>query len=423
MLGLTDSMETKLTFLLLGAGSRGSMFAEILAEDYAPGTLVAVAEPNPQSREKIAKLHNIPSERQFSSWEEALAQPKMANVVVNTTMDRHHVASAIAAFELGYHMLLEKPMASTLADCNKIADAARKAGMIASVCHSLRYNDVYAAIREVLRSGRIGDIVSVDQLEAVEHIHQSHSFVRGNWGNEGRSAFMLLAKSCHDIDILFDLVHDDCVRVSSFGSLSFFKKENAPAGAPARCLDGCPAEAECPYQAMKVYGTPGKGWGQSVGLTMTGDLLTQALQSGPYGKCVFQTDNDVVDHQVVSMEFKKGQTVTFTMTAFTPFGGRRIRIHGTKGYLEAATETRIVDVHEFWGEKKHETIEVPAREGGHGGADPLVLKTLIEAIETNNPSLVTTNLENSLMSHKIVFASERSRREGRVVLLSELEAN
>ncbi len=415
-------MNTNLTFLLLGAGSRGTMFAEILAEEYGPGTLVAVAEPNEERRTKIAELHNIPIKMQFSTWEEALARPKLADVVVNTTMDRDHVGSAVAAFKLGYHMLLEKPMASNLADCIQIANAADAAGKVASVCHSLRYNDVYTAVREVLRSGRIGDIVSVDQLEAVEHIHQSHSFVRGNWGNEGRSAFMLLAKSCHDIDILFDLVHDNCMRVNSFGSLSFFRKENAPVGAPKRCLDGCPAEPECPYHAWKVYGNPEKGWGRSVGLTMPGDALKQALQDGPYGKCVFQTDNDVVDHQVVSMEFAKGQTVTFTMTAFTPFGGRRIRIHGTKGYLEAATETRIIDIHEFWGEKKHETIEVPAREGGHGGADPLVMRSLIEAIETNNPALVTTNLKNSLESHKIVFAAERSRREGRVIQLNELDA-
>ena len=414
-------MHTNLTFMLLGAGSRGTMFAEILAEDYAPGTLVAVAEPNPERRAKIAALHNIPVDKQFETWEQALAQPKLCDVVINTTMDRHHIGSAVAAFELGYHMLLEKPMASSLADCEAIAAAGRKAGTIASVCHSLRYNDVYSAVRDVLRSGRIGDIVSVDQLEAVEHIHQSHSFVRGNWSNEGRSAFMLLAKSCHDIDILFDMVHDECVRVNSFGSLTFFRKENAPAGAPLRCLDGCPAEPDCPYHAWKVYGNPEKGWGRSVGLTMSGDALRQALQDGPYGKCVFQTDNDVVDHQVVSMEFAKGQTVTFTMTAFTPFGGRRIRVHGTMGYLEAETESRIVQVHEFWGEKRHETIEVPAREGGHGGADPLVMRTLIEAIETDNPSLVTTNLENSLMSHRIVFASERSRREGRVVQLSELD--
>lgn len=414
-------MDTKLTFMLLGAGSRGTMFAEILAEDYAPGTVVAVAEPNPERREKIASLHRIPVDRQFETWEQALAQPKLCDVVINTTMDLHHVASATKASELGYHMLLEKPMASNLADCIEIHEAAAKAGRIVSVCHSLRYNDVYAAVRGILHSGRIGEIVSVDQLEGVEHIHQSHSFVRGNWGNESRSAFMLLAKSCHDIDILFDLVNDECMRVNSFGSLKFFRKENAPAGAPLRCLDGCPAEPDCPYHAWKVYGNPEKGWGRSVGLTMHGDALVEALQTGPYGKCVFQTDNDVVDHQVVTMEFKQGQTVTFTMTAFTPFGGRRIRIHGTKGYLEAATETRIVEVTEFWGDKKHEVIEVPAREGGHGGADPLVMKTLIEAIETNNPSLVTTNLTNSLASHKIVFAAEQSRREGRVVHLSELK--
>lgn len=413
-------MQTKLTFLLLGAGARGTMFAEILATDYEKGTVIAVAEPNEERRAKIAEMHDIPSDRQFETWEQALAAPKMADVVINTTMDRDHIASATKALELGYHMLLEKPMASNLEDCVTIADAAAKSGQIVSICHSLRYNDVYRTVSEILQSGRIGDIVSVDQLEAVEHIHQSHSFVRGNWGNESRSAFMLLAKSCHDIDILFDLVHDDCVRVNSFGSLKFFTKQYAPTGAPERCLDGCPAENECPYHAMKVYGGD-KGWGRYVGLPKEPELLKPILQEGPYGKCVFQTDNDVVDHQVVTMEFAKGQTVTFTMTAFTHFGGRRIRIHGTKGYLEAATETLKVEVKEFWGEGKHEFIDVPKREGGHGGADPLVMQTLIEAIETNNPALVTTNTNNSLMSHKIVFAAERSRREGRVVYLKELD--
>lgn len=413
-------MQTTLTFVLLGAGARGTMFAEILAKDYAPGTVVAVAEPNPERRAKIAQMHEIPPERQFETWEQALAQPKLADVAINTTMDRHHIASAVLALELGYHMLLEKPMASNLEDCVAIADAAAKSGKIVSICHSLRYNDVYSAVRDVLASGRIGDIVSVDQLEAVEHIHQSHSFVRGNWGNEARSAFMLLAKSCHDIDILFDLVHDDCVRVNSFGSLKFFTKAYKPEGAPERCLDGCPVEDECPYHAMKVYGAE-KGWGRYVGLPRDPELLKPILQSGPYGKCVFQSDNDVVDHQVVTMEFAKGQTVTFTMTAFTHFGGRRLRIHGTKGYLEAATETRKIEVQEFWGEKKHEIIDIPEREGGHGGADPLVIGTLIRAIESGDPSLVTTNTDNSLKSHKIVFAAERSRREGRVVYLSELD--
>lgn len=395
------------------------MFAEILANDYAKGTVIGVAEPNPERRNKITEMHNIPEDRQFSTWEEALALGKIADVVINTTMDQQHVASSLQALDLGYQMLLEKPMASNIADCEAIAEAAARNNAIVSICHSLRYNDVYRTVREVLQSGRIGDIVSIDQLEAVEHVHQSHSFVRGNWGNEGRSSFMLLQKSCHDIDILFDLLQDRCQRVSSFGSLKFFTKAYAPEGAPERCLDGCPAEDECPYHAMKVYGAE-KGWGRYIGLPRDPELLTPILQSGPYGKCVFQTDNDVVDHQVVTMEFAKGQTVSFTMTAFTHFGGRRIRIHGTKGYLEAATETRKVEIQEFWGQKNHEVIDVPEREGGHGGADPLVIGTLIQAIETNNPGLVTTNIANSLESHRIVFAAERARREGKVIYLEQV---
>ncbi|RYG25494.1 Gfo/Idh/MocA family oxidoreductase [bacterium] len=411
-------MQRPLSFVLLGAGGRGRMFSQWLHDHVGPGAVVAVAEPNPLRREAICAEHGIPTDRCFSSWQELLAQPRLADVAINTTMDREHLTSAIAAMQGGYHMLLEKPMATNLDDCVEIDRVRRETGRIVSVCHSLRYHALYEEVRRVLRSGAIGDIVSLDQLEGVEHVHQSHSFVRGNWGNEERSTFMLLAKSCHDLDIIADLVDLPCERVSSYGSLKYFREENAPAGAPEYCVQGCPVAAKCPYYAPKVYGNP-NGWASHAGLSgLDHRQLLKVLETSPFGRCVFRTDNDVVDHQVVAMEFEGGVTATFTMTAFTPFQDRVLRIHGTKGYLEARVGKRTLDVWEFWEGNRHTRIELPEAEGAHGGADAQVMRRLIEAIQLEDPSSVTTSTYASLQSHAIVFAAERSRRTGQAVELA-----
>ncbi len=410
-------MERPLSFVLLGAGGRGRMFSEWLHDHVGPGAIVAVAEPDPARRERIGVAHGIPSERRYATWQELLAQPRLGDVAINATMDREHIASAVAAMRGGYHMLLEKPMATSLEDCVEIDRVRRETGRIVSVCHSLRYHALYAEVRRVLRSGAIGEIVSLDQLEGVEHVHQSHSFVRGNWGNEERSTFMLLAKSCHDLDIIADLVDLPCERVSSYGSLKYFDEAHAPQGAPEYCVQGCPVAAKCPYYAPKVYGRP-NGWADHAGLSGLGHReLLQALETSPYGRCVFRTDNDVVDHQVVAMEFEGGVTATFTMTAFTPFQDRVLRIHGTKGYLEARVGKRTLDFWEFWEDNRHTHIELPASEGAHGGADAEVMRRLIEAVQLEDPSSVTTSTYASLQSHAIVFAAERSRRTGQPVAL------
>lgn len=413
-------MERPLSFVLLGAGGRGSMFSRWLRDHVGPGSVVAVAEPDAERRNRICEEHNVPADRCFDSWQELLEQPKMADVVINTTMDREHIGSAIAAMRAGYHMLLEKPMATSVEDCIEIDRVRRETGRIVSVCHSLRYHALYAEVRKVLRSGAIGEIVSLDQLEGVEHVHQSHSFVRGNWGNEARGTFMLLAKSCHDIDIIADLLDVNCERVTSYGDLKFFNAKHAPPGAPQYCVQGCPAAAKCPYYAPKVYGK-NDGWAHHAGFVdLERPELIRRLATSPYGRCVFHTDNDVVDHQVVAMEFEGGVTATFTMTAFTPVMDRYLRIHGTKGYLEARIGERTLDVWEFWEGNRHSRITMPAMEGAHGGADGEVMRSLIEAVRLEDPSSVPTSTYASLRSHAIVFAAERSRHIGRAVEMNEI---
>jgi predicted dehydrogenase len=287
-----------------------------------------------------------------------------------------------------------------------------------AVCHVLRYTPHTVALKRLLADGAIGEVLSIEHLEPVGWWHAAHSYVRGNWGNEGRSSSMLLAKSCHDLDWLLAVVGRPCDRITSFGSLSYFTRAHQPEGAADRCLE-CPLEVEsvCPYSAKRIYLTAlERGaieWPLSV-ITddPSRDGVMAALRDGPYGRCVYACDNDVVDHQVVSMEFAGGVTASFTMTAFTTMRGRNTRIFGSHG--EITTDSQFITIDDFrTGER--EVIDTAASAddgaaGGHGGGDEALVAAFTAALRAGDPSLVPTTAEESLRSHLMVFAAERSRR-------------
>ena len=311
-------------------------------------------------------------------------------------------------------------MATSLADCRTIEAAQRKSGAMVAVCHSMRYHKGFATLCEIVKSGRIGEIVSLDQLEQVASWHQAHSFVRGNWSNEARATFMLMAKSCHDLDYIASLVGRPCRRVSSFGALNYFNRAHAPAGATPRCTDGCPAEPTCPYSALKqyVYADHLDHWPVDiVSPVHTREAHMEAIRTGPYGRCVYQCDNDVVDHQVVAMDFEGDITATFTMTAFTQRGGRLVRVHCTEG--EVSFDEHTITVRSFR-TNDIETIAIGPEIGGHGGGDNRVVRDWLDSIQQQAPEKIRTSAQESLRTHTIVFAAERSRREGRMVSLAEM---
>ncbi len=405
---------------VIGAGGRGWAFGNIVAGVPQWARVVAVAEPRREYRDAFARRHGLAADAVFDDWR-VLAEAKPAvDAVIVCTPDREHVGPAIAFLEQGRHLLLEKPMAPNLEDCRRIAAAQEKAGTITCVCHSLRYHLGFAALKELLRSGRIGRVVTVDQLEQVAWWHQAHSFVRGNWANESRSSFMLLSKSCHDIDFIAHLIDGECRRVQSFGSLSYFTAANAPAGSGERCIS-CGIEKSCPYSAVRHYvDADREDWPAAVvSADHSREAHLRAIREGPYGRCVWKTDNDVVDHQVVALEFESGVTATFTMTAFTQRTGRKIRVHGTEGEVEF-TEDRM-QVRTF-ADGRTEDIVFDSEAGGHGGGDERVVVSFLGAVRERNPSLVLTDVHESLRTHTIVFAAEQSRRQGRTVELEELGA-
>jgi predicted dehydrogenase len=412
--------EQPVRVAIIGAGNRGELFGDLIAGMPELGRVAAVAEPRDAYRDRFAARHDLPKSAVFRDWREFFDGPRRCDAVVVSTLDRDHVGPAVAASREGYHLLLEKPMAVTLEDCRAIAEAQKAAGTVSCVCHSLRYHAGFAALKSAVAAGRIGRPVTMDQLEQVVWWHQAHSFVRGNWGNEARSTFMLMAKSCHDIDYLAHLAAPAaCRRVCSYGSLAYFNRANAPADSADRCLD-CAREPRCPYSAVKAYvDADRESWPAAViAADHSREAHLEAVRTGPYDRCVWRADNDVVDHQVVALEFEGGLTASFTMTAFTQHAGRKIRVHGTEGEIEFTEERMQVRT---FADRRDQDVVFAAEEGGHGGGDARVAQSFLAAVQRGDPSLVSTDIQESLRTHTIVFAAERSRRLGRAVELSEMQ--
>lgn len=406
----------KITLVVIGAGSRAQhAYAPYALRHPDDAQIVAFAEPDIERSEIFAKQYGISSEMSFKDWRELLEREKLADAVLISTQDQMHFEPAIKALEKGYHVLLEKPMSPDPKECVIMGEYARRYDRIFAVCHVLRYTSFFSALKNLLDEGRIGQLVSIQHNENVAYWHQAHSFVRGNWRNSKESSPMILAKSCHDMDILLWLAGANCEKISSFGSLTHFKKENAPEGAAQRCLDGCPAEKECPYYAPKLYLTDNINWPTSAisnDLSLEGRI--KALKEGPYGRCVYRCDNDVVDHQVVNMEFSNGVTAAFTMCAFTNESGRSLKLMGTKGEIRAVMEKNEIEIKNFNTGSK-EVIYLKNSVFGHGGGDDGVVHNFVRLVQEGSAAKSLTSADVSVQSHLMAFAAEKSRLENKVI--------
>ncbi len=411
----------KFTAIVIGAGGRGAAYAQIMKKFPDKFDVVGVADPIRARQEHIKKLFDLPEEACYPGFDEILSQPKMADIAIIATMDDIHTEPALRAIELGYDLLLEKPVAQTPEECIAIAQAAEKKGVSVLVCHVLRYTRFYKAVKEAVMSGKLGDIMSVMAVEGVGNVHQSHSYVRGDWHREDETTPMLLAKCCHDLDIIQWILDKPCKKVSSFGELTHFKPENAPEGAPKRCYGTeCPVRAHCPYCVEKVYlasdtwmsRTAARGYCKEFWPTKEELHTALADPKNNFGACVYHAGNDVVDHQVVNMEFEGGCTASLSMNAFNK-GGRYIRLFGTKGELYAnANDTEIT----IWDFETRETTKIPVKKtdesiaGGHGGGDSGIILELHEYLSGEYNGFCAADIDISVKNHLIGFASEKARR-------------
>lgn len=403
---------------VVGAGVRGTTYATYAERFPQRARVVAVADPRKGHRDALADRHGVPAAGVFTSWQELAERPRLADAVVVATPDHEHAEPVARLAALGYDILLEKPMAPTEAECVEIVRIAEETGVLLAVCHVLRYTAYTDQIKRLVAGGAVGDVVGVEHLEPVGWWHFAHSYVRGNWRRTDESSFSLLTKCCHDLDWLRYVVDAPPARISSVGSLHHFHAGNRPPAAADRCLD-CAVEPTCPYSAARFYrdclANPDlHDWPLSV---LTRDLteasVHAALREGPYGRCVYACDNDVVDHQVVTVSFAGGVTATLTMSAFTPGGHRRTRIMGSHGYIEGDGE---FVTHTDFATGEVTTVDVRAggadAASGHGGGDRALMAAFVAAVATGDRSLVRSGPAESLDSHRMAFAAERSRLAG-----------
>lgn len=407
--------------VLIGAGQRGRVYADYIVEkNYAE--IAAIAEPNAIRREAAAAQLGVAPDSCFATVQELWKKGKIADAAIIASMDRDHYAQVMAALELGYHVLLEKPISPDPAECVEILHKAKEKNLHVVVCHVLRYTPFFLKIKEILDSGRLGRLVSIRLDENIGNFHFAHSFVRGNWRRAELASPSIMQKSCHDMDLLNWLMGTTAKSISSYGALHYFKESNAPANSTDRCAT-CPAEAGCRFSAYKSYLPAAGEWPATV-ITSSPDpeVLRGELAQSPYGRCVYRCDNNVCDQQVVTVEYEGGQTASFNMSAFTNRMTRTIHVMCEDGEIFGDDGLHTLEVTRFASNQvegyRSEIIHIPEPHSGHGGGDSGIVDDFIRLLQHGGHA-VRSEIEVSVDSHMMAGAAEMSRLTGRTVVLEE----
>lgn len=396
--------------VVFGLGQRGNIYATFAKTYPDKFNLVAIIENNPERIEYAKKEFN--GVQIFNDYHAFIDRKIKADIVAVSTQDEGHKEHAVAMMKAGYDLLLEKPIANSKEDCLEIYEVSKKYNRKVIVCHVLRYSPFYSAIKRELDAGKLGEVITIHASENVGYYHQAHSYVRGPWRNSKSSSPMILAKCCHDMDILRYLMGEKCVSVCSYGSLFYFNKEHAPKGSTAYCSD-CTVQ-NCPFNAQKIY-TSEEGDFFANYFTIkehTKENVLACLKHSQYDRCVFRCDNDVVDHQVTAIQFENGKTATHSMTAFSKEIYRDIKIHGTKAELVGVMENNSYEIRYFGGDVERVNVDISsANVGKHNGGDFFMMNNVHKELNGEKAEGITY-LDVSIESHLMSFSAEESRLNG-----------
>jgi predicted dehydrogenase len=412
---------------IIGAGNRGiGTYGAYLLRRPDLAHVVAIADPREDRLRDAGQQHGVPEKRLYSTWETLLRKETELDAIIIATPDKMHLKPALAAMTKPVSILLEKPICPTEKEVKLLLETARRQQADVTVAHVLRYTPFFRRIKELLDRGVIGTLQSIRHTEQIGYWHFAHSYVRGNWRRQDQSSPMILAKACHDFDILLWLVGDVCSELSSVGSLGHFTPANAPEGSTDRCDQGCEVEATCPYSAQRIYlekFPPDNRWPHNVvSMDTSAEGLAQALHEGPYGRCVYKCDNDVMDHQVVSMRFANGVDVAMSVSAFTREATRTIHLMGSHGEIVGDFYGNEITLSDFRINDVRTSQLTLHSDGYHGGGDDALMADFIgrvqDRLRRGNTSEPLTSLENSIGSHKMAFAAETSRLSGKRIVLN-----
>lgn len=415
-------MNKQTSLALIGAGNRGQgIFGQYALDMPHRAKFTVVVEPNRSKRELFAADHKIPQERIFADYEDFFkADVRDIDGIVIATLEDHRIPPVLKSMEKGYHILVEKPLCTNASELIRLYDATKDYPGILIVCHQMRLSPIYRTIKNLIDSGKYGEIVCIQHSENLSYSHMAHSFVRGFF-NSSKLTPMLLAKSCHDMDVLSYIVGKKAKKIASFGSLKYFRRENCPPGAPKFCLEGCKHYHTCPYHVLKLYFEldTDPAFLRQMGVIRDKNHLSELLMQNQFGRCVFQTDNDVVDNQTVQIEFEDDIHVSFTMCGHNGVERRMTKISLTNGEIDYDGISGLIKVYSFE-PLLEETIKVNAS-GTHSGGDRAIMDNFIDAIESGDKSILFTPIKDSLEGHLMVFAAEESRKSGTVIDIRKYE--
>ncbi|WUW19385.1 Gfo/Idh/MocA family oxidoreductase [Streptomyces sp. NBC_01463] len=420
--------------VLVGAGHRGvlySRYAQVAPDQLA---ITAIVEPDPTRRERWGAEFGIPHAARYASLTDLPDAGEVAEAAIDATMDQDHVRTATRLLAAGYDVLLEKPSAQNAQELMTLAEAQRTSGRILMICHVLRYAPFYTEAKRRILAGEIGEPLSIEMAEHVSYDHMSMAYVRGRWGSSEQSgSSMLLAKCCHDLDLMTWLCNSAApARVASSGSRGMFIPERAPQGAGTRCLSDCSIEATCSYSARRLYvelnGWQEYVWEQEEHVSPELDL-DQKLESlrtdNRYGRCVWRAGNDVLDRQSVSVEFADGVLGSFALATNTPAPSRTLHVVGTAGEISGALEEGTLRVRRIRTDAAasfdEEMIKTSVTGDMHGGGDRPLVADFVRVVRGEPASVSSTQFADSVNGHLLVFAAELARQEHRWVELAELQ--
>lgn len=406
---------------LIGAGQRGMIYANY-AFSSGKAEISAVVEPHDERRSHAGEKLKVDSEYLFQDAESFFKKGKCADALIIASMDRDHYQHVMTALDLGYDILLEKPISPDPKETLAIQKKAHETGRKIVVCHVLRYTNFYSEVKRIIESKSLGKIITIQHNENIGNFHIAHSFVRGNWRKKSDSSPIIMQKSSHDMDLLTWLVGSPTKRISSFGRLTHFKEENAPEGSSDRCYS-CSVSETCRFDAKKAYLPVRGNWPATViGEDQSEEGLLEVLKSSPYGRCVYRVDNDVCDHQVTLLEFKNGVTATFNLSGFTNKMGRTFKIMCEDGEIRGDDAQNVIEIIRFTSnmvDEVHKTVVHPAvMQGFHGGGDVALMEDFLSQMNHAYEGS-RSSIDESVESHLMASAAEYARIKGETVDLDQ----
>ncbi|MBS4195139.1 Gfo/Idh/MocA family protein [Lederbergia citri] len=371
------------------------------------------------------------SEYHSNDFEQMVNETKPDAIIV-ASRDDTHVDYVLKALALDLDVIVEKPMATTGVDCRRILEAEAKSKGKVTVTFNYRYGPIHTKIKELILEGKIGKVTSIDLNWYIDTYHGSSYFQRWNRKRE-YSGGLSIHKSSHHFDLVNWWIDQKPVEVFAFGDLFYYGAEGPlnPKKLDGRFCGTCSEQLNCEYY---------KRWNSRSASTVVEDDHLGTVKVGRINgnytgyrpdQCIFDSEINIEDVYSATVRYDGGALLSYSVNFSLPYEGYRLAINGTKGRIETKefhapqrtpfpTTDQTIDYYPLFGSK--ENIHVVLKEGGHGGADPILLEDLFLGVDSTRPYKILSGAIDGAYAVATGEAVWRSVKENRPIRIEEVLA-